>query len=360
MKIVRGKEIKKKNNRNLIFIGITILALVLTAGSFAYTYPGFATASLGATAHDEPFITHELSADQPLWDDILPQRLYYSEYLLPNAYGDDTELPTQHPEEGEHWDKVDDLYADDYGTYVSTLSSKHWERDLYNLSNPIMYTGQETILSVTVYFRFAAAGDYNALAMAAIKTNGEVHEGPNEVHLGNLFETKSYRWVTNPATEDPWTFEEINDLQAGITIRGADKYQPALCTQVTVCVDYEYVIIEGEVPAGNLYDITPHPDYTGDLMVKLYITNTRDLLKAYQYLNMKVYVYGSLEAEKDPDYQVLSIENGVIIFNIDGGSAPTYTIEIVGGGYRVLSADTEDWAEGWSIIPEFYCEVTQR
>jgi len=143
-------------------------------------------------------------------------------------------------------------------------------------------------------------------------------------------------------------------------MKGNKKTKPALCTQVYVAVSYEFSITEGEVPHGHLYDITPHEDYTGDLLVKLYLTNTAELLKAYQYLNMKVYMANTLEAEKTPDYQVLSIETGVVLFNIEGGSAETYIIEITGGSYRLISGDSDEWGAGWNIIPEFYCEVGQR
>jgi len=117
---------------------------------------------------------------------------------------------------------------------------------------------------------------------------------------------------------------------------------------------------KGAIGAGSLFDIKPSPDYNGDLLVKIYLTNTAELLKAYQYLNMKVYMANSLEAEKTPDYQVLSIETGVVLFNIEGGSAEVYTVEITGGSYRLISDDPEEWEAGWNIVPEFYCEVGQR
>jgi hypothetical protein len=120
------------------------------------------------------------------------------------------------------------------------------------------------------------------------------------------------------------------------------------------------VVTQGAVPWGSIFDITPHQDYTGDLMVKIYLTNTAELLKAYQYLNMKVYAENSIEATKEPDYQILSIETGVVIFSLEGGMADTYTIDITGGSYRLVSGDYEDWSEGWSLTPEFYCEVGQR
>jgi len=53
--------------------------------------------------------------------------------------------------------------ADDGTTYVSTLTSNSWGRDLYNLTNPA-YSGDEEITSVTVYFRYAAGGSYSLVS----------------------------------------------------------------------------------------------------------------------------------------------------------------------------------------------------
>jgi len=343
--------------KKLILTGMILIALVVTGGTFAYTYSGYATNTLDVALAAETITTYEPAAEQPDWDDVLPESEYGSEFLIPVTAGDDTELPTQYPDEGWHWDKV--LTADEGATYVSTLSSKHWERDLYHLTNAV--DGEGIIGSITVYFRFAAGGDYSVSAMAEIKTNGVVTSGPTETQTGTEFVTRSYNLTVNPATDEPWTWEEINDLQAGITMKGKKKDKPALCTQVYVMVDYELPpIVEGEVPAGDVFDITPHPTYTGDLLVKIYLTNTSALLKAYQYINIKLYLEDSLEAGKTPDYQLLTMENGVALFNIEGGSAASYTIEAIGGSYRLVSGDPYEWGEGWSVTPEFYCEVSQR
>lgn len=347
--------------KKLFFTGMALLALVLTSGTFAFTYTNQSVGTIDTTVADAVMTTYELSAAQPNWNSILPESMYGTDILLPDAPGDDTELPTQYPDSGEHWDKVREFPTpDDTDTYVSTESDNHWQRDLYNLSNYAVAGGYETITAVTVYFRYAAGGGHHARAMAAIKTNGQVYEGPNLSHYGTDFVTASWQCATNPGTGEAWTWEEINELQAGVTLRGAGKNKPALCTQVYVAVDYEFSITEGEVPHGDLYDITPHEEYTGDLLVKIYLTNTAELLKAYQYLNMKVYMTDSLEAGKTPNYRILSLETGVVLFNIIGGSSPSYTAKITGGGYRLISDDPDTWGEGWSIIPEFYCEVCQR
>ena len=339
-----------------------LLALVLTAGTFAYTYTGAATATLDATAI-ETISTYETAEEQPTWEDVLPQGEYDSEILLPNAAGDETNIRFQSPNSGEHWDKVDDWPADDGATYVANMLSVSYRRDLYNFTDRFKAQGFETINSVKVYFRFSGytdGGDHIGYAKAAIKTHGVVFEGTEVSQDGGAYVTRSYQWTTNPATYKAWTWDEINALQAGVSLRGESRFRPAFCTQVYVVVDYEFTITEGEVPEGDLYVITPHPEYSGDLLVKLYLTNTGALNKAYKYLNMKIYIKNSLEADKIPKYQILSMENGVALFNIEGGSAESYTIEVFGGSYRLISGKPEEWGEGWSITPEFYCEVTQR
>jgi hypothetical protein len=348
--------------KKLVFGGMVLLALVLTTGTFAYTYTDFGTLTLDATLADGAWTTYQPSASQPNWNSILPEGEYNSEILSPVAPGDDTELPTQYPTTGEHWDKVDDPYnaPDDGDTFVSTRTSNNWERDLYNLSSYTGAGGDETITGVTVYFRYAAAESFTIHAMAALKTNGSVYEGPTLTYSSTDYVTESWLCETNPATGEPWTWGEINDLQAGVTMQGNSKNKPARCTQVYVLVNYEFSSTQGEVPHGDLFDITPCEDYTGDMLVKIYLTNTASLLKAYQYLNMKIYMADTLEAGETPDYQIISFETGVVLFNIEGGSAESYTVEITGGSYRLISDDPDAWGAGWSITPEFYCEVTQR
>ena len=338
---------------------MVILALVLTTGTFAYTYT-FNSATLGSYMAEGPFASYLPSAPQPNWDSILPEGEYGSDILVPVAAGDDTEFFSQFPDEGEHWDKVDEQPADDLGTYVSTVGLSGWQRDLYDLSNFTGASGIETITNVIVYFRFAAGGSYNVKAMAALKTNGQVFEGPSITYNNTDFVTESWECPVNPSTDDAWTWEEINALQAGLTAKGNSTNKPALCTQVYVQVSYEFSNIQGEVPAGQLFDINPALDYTGDLLIKIYLTNTNDILKAYKYINMKIYMADTLEAEKVPDYQILSIETGVITFNIVGGTADSYTVQIIGGSYRLMSDNPDEWGMGWTLTPEFYCEVAQR
>ncbi len=37
-----------------------------------------------------------------------------------------------------------------------------------------------------------------------------------------------------------------------------------------------------------------------------------------------------------------------------------YKVEIIGGGYCLISDNTSEWAAGWTTTPEFFSETTQR
>jgi hypothetical protein len=117
----------------------------------------------------------------------------------------------------------------------------------------------------------------------------------------------------------------------------------------------------GEVPAGYLFDLAPHSDYAGDLQVGVYLTNTASLVKAYQYLNMKVYLEGSASANQTPDYQLLSLQNGRANFYVQslGGSQQTWTqtsqADFEGGTLSQLDTTT---SSGDVILDRFGDSVT--
>jgi hypothetical protein len=346
--------------KKLIFGGALLLALVLTTGTFAYTYTNQSTTTLPATITDAAMTTYQPSAHQPDWKSILPDANVNYEVLLPVADGDITTFSAQFPNTGSHFNKVADMSAPDMNSYISTDNSYCEETDVYRLSYFKGMSGLAKITNVIVYFRVAAGGDYDVTAKGAITIGCQVYEGPSVTVHGTNFVTRSWACTGNPSTNKAWTFADINSLQAGLTGKGSSKCGPLLCTLVYVQVNYTYTLIEGAVPQGDLFDITPYPGYTGDLLVKIYLTDTAALLKAYKYLNMKIYMANTLEAGKTPDYQILSIENGVALFNIQGGAAAKYTVSVSGGAYRIISDKPEEWGEGWSIEPEFYCEVSQR
>lgn len=159
------------------------------------------------------------------------------ETLRPNAVGAETNIARQWPEENYHYDKVNEVVADDDDTFLYggvAPASTSYERDLYGLPN---HTAVGDINKVTVHFRARGTSEYVAYGKAAIKTHNTVYEGGIET-LGGTYWSRSHTWLKNPYTVSDWTWDEIDALQAGVSIRASNANGGAVCTQVYVVVDY--------------------------------------------------------------------------------------------------------------------------
>ncbi len=345
-------------NKTLTLVTALMLALVITGGGYAYAYLT-ATTAVDVTAAGDEIATAEEAAAQPDWDSILTSGVAGTETLRPVLAGDETNVADQFPASGEHWDKVDEATSDADITYISTYDAA-WQEDLYNIADHSAGTGN--ISYVKVYMVAASLGTpTQANAYVHIKTNGAEYNGSQETTTTS-YATYSYQWDNNPQSGEAWTWDEIDALQIGVGLRRASVTEKATrCTQVYAEVAYSGTIaLCGEVPTGDLFDITPDDDYTGDLAVKVYLTNTGALVKAYDYLNMKLYLEGSVEAGETPNYRLLTLDNGGVTFSLEDYSPGTYTLSVTGGSYCLVSTDTAEWEPGWTVTPEFYCEIVQR
>ena len=334
--------------------------LLLAGGASVYTY----SVTSGVVPTPEPtgdIATSAVAGNQPIWDEVMPYVVESGEMLWVIGAGDETSISSQWPETGEHSDKVDESAPDDEKTYVYT-NEDNYQVDLYDLSELGLYDIE--ITSLTVGFCFSGGADggssVTGYASAVIKTGGGVFAGAEESQLGPAFVTRSYRWAINPNTGAAWTPDEINELQAGARIKTDDMDAAVRLTQVTVAVGYREIVFSGSAPTGDLFTVTPHPDFNDYLQVRVYLTNTGDLIKAYDYLNLHLYLEDSVEASGVPGYEVLSLENGVATLNLPGSLEGSKTLSVMGGSYRLVSANITSWEEGWTVVPELYREVTQR
>ncbi|MDD5127034.1 MAG: hypothetical protein PHR43_02890 [Dehalococcoidales bacterium] len=340
-------------------IGALLLALAVTTGAFAYTY-NVATTSMAVAAMGGNIAASENASSQPDWNEILPVDEYDSQFLLPMGPGDLTNISSQYPNTGQHWSKL--TSQDDFTSYVYTDVTNQYQTDLYQIEDND--GGEGKITSVSVYFRISGENTYriyNGYGRAVLKIGGEVYYGTVEQQYDRVFDTRNYVWTKNPVTGEDWTWSDIDAIQAGVALRAEVPQGRTYCTMVYVRVDYRIPPrVQGDVPPGDLFEITPHPMFTGDLTVNVYLTNVKALIKAYKYLNMKIFIENSLEAEETPDYHLLTLENGMVNFNIEGGAADNYTIQLIGGSYKLVSSNSDDWVSGWEVVPEFYCEISQR
>ena len=346
----------KRKFRLQLMLGL-VLAMVITSGLYAFTYLS-ATASMGVAVAGADIATHELATTQPDWDSILTP-VTQTEILRPDATGDETNISSQLPDSGAHWDKVGEETPDGDSTYVYTSNSA-WQEDLYSIADHS--AGAGTINYVKVYMECRAdASPAQTSIYAHIKTNEAEYNGSEET-VTTSYATYSYQWDYNPQTEEAWTWDGIDALQIGVGLREPTLGQNTNCTQVYVEVSYEAPLLSGSVPMDDLFDITPHSSFSGDLAVRVYLTNTGDLAKAYQSLNMNLYLESSVEAGETPNYRTLALENGWVTFNLkDFTPGNTYTLSVTtGGDYELVSRDTSEWEEGWTVTPELYCQIVQR
>ncbi|MBI4302975.1 MAG: hypothetical protein HY665_01355 [Chloroflexi bacterium] len=341
----------------VILLAIT-LALVLSGGIYAYTF-STATGTIGIAEPTGNVATVNTSATQPNWNSILTPVPPGTETLRPNDAGDETGISSQFPTSGAHWDKVDEAASDGDTTYVAR-NSGGWLEDLYNVANH--YSGSGSINYVRVYMVARATGTPNqASARIHIKTNGTEYDG-SQVTVTTSYTAYSFQWDTNPQTDLAWTWSEIDALQIGVRIREANNNIPTRVTQVYVEVNYSGggILLQGNVPTGDLFEVTVDNNYAGDLTVRVYLVNTGNLTKAYTYLNLELYLEDSEEAGETPNYRMLTLQNGVASFSMQGPVPGNHTVSVAGGSYGLVTDDTSQWSTGWTVAPQLYCEAVQR
>ncbi len=157
-----------------------------------------------------------------------------TQILRPNGVGAETNIAGQYPTSGEHWDKVDEATPDDSATYVRhNLTS--FAIDTYALPAG---GGVGDIDKVTVYARcYGISGNYN-YAKTVIRTHSTLYEG-TEHNLISGWEDLSTEYQLNPNTSQPWTWAEIDALEAGVALKSSSSGEFfAICTQVYVEVIY--------------------------------------------------------------------------------------------------------------------------
>ena len=156
------------------------------------------------------------------------------EILRPTGDGDATEL-VRYPFSGNYYDKVNEETHDGNTTYLYTNSST------YKRCNFVLPggTGEGRINSVAVkaYCR-STSSLFPGYVHLSIETHSTVYESVAK-SVGTTYALLSESWTTNPYTGSPWTWDEINDLLAEISmsIDPDGGYYAVIVTQLWVEVD---------------------------------------------------------------------------------------------------------------------------
>ncbi len=157
------------------------------------------------------------------------------ETLRPSGDGATTTLSTN-DSAFNHYENVDEVSTDEDTTF--NYGNSDGELDLYTL--PAHSAGSGTINHVTVYFRVKAPSG-NRTGRAIIRTHSTNYVGDTET-ITSSWVTLSHQWATNPNTSDPWTWDEVDALEAGYEAVTATAFYVNRVTQVYVEVDYTPVV----------------------------------------------------------------------------------------------------------------------
>lgn len=163
---------------------------------------------------------------------------YGKEVLRPNAQGDECEIEYQVGAScPDHYLNVDEIVADTT-TRVGSKSYSAYQRDLYNIETHSIGSG--VINFIKVYARCISFGspDQNSLKIG-MKTGGTLYEGDEEQLEDDVWINYFKQWDTNLQAERAWSWDDIDALQIGISLRASSGLQYySDCTQVWVVVDY--------------------------------------------------------------------------------------------------------------------------
>jgi len=172
---------------------------------------------------------------------LSPRPTIGSEYLRPNGAGDLQGIIWTYPYDYPyHFELLDEEVPDDGETIVGVRLQPFYQSDLYRLEPPT--TGVYDIKKVTIFARVRGSGWYvdSLNPKLLLKTHDQLFEHIY-TDLKEVWETTSWSWDTNPATNEPWTLDELTALQAGISLKGGWGFRrdaSAFCTQLYAEVEY--------------------------------------------------------------------------------------------------------------------------
>lgn len=167
-----------------------------------------------------------------------------TETLRPSEAGDYTNITSQFPDSTEHWDKVDEVTADEWTTYVSQVTDSEL-KDVYGLENPSDIGGADTINSVTVHFRVSTWNTSTTVKAIPYLRLGTDETAGTEVSFfqGDTGWLQESEVLARPGGGD-WSLADLNNLQVGIGIWNTSALgRGSGCTQIYVVVDYTPAVV---------------------------------------------------------------------------------------------------------------------
>jgi len=138
-----------------------------------------------------------------------------------------------------HYDKVDEIVADDYTTYLY-MASYDSLTDYFQIPDPAL---SGTITNVAVHLRGMARNGALYFMLRPAGSAGYIKAAVVSVSAWTDADSGT-EWALNPYTGLPWTWDDINNLEIGVQMSawdaGGEDY--ARTTQVWVEVEYSPIV----------------------------------------------------------------------------------------------------------------------
>ena len=213
--IGRKKEMKKYELRKGLVIGIIILFLGASVVS------GF---KINEKNNDRDILT---LSDR----DILT--------LRPNGPGYTTQLSAHG--DSPNWKCIDEVdNHDEFATYVANDHTGQDPYEFYNFEN----TNENGIInkiSTYTYCNHDGGGPGYNWIKHGLYIDGSTYYPEEHTEVNPGWQLDILDWDINPNTELPWTWDDINDLQAGLQMYQNAANQATYMTQMWIVVDYTHV-----------------------------------------------------------------------------------------------------------------------
>jgi FlaG/FlaF family flagellin (archaellin) len=136
---------------------------------------------------------------------------------------------------------VDETIADNDATYLYRDSTSYSD-EKFTLTDHGTANGNIVSVQIFMVCEKAGSGSQNSYAKTIIRLNGAITYGSETTLTGSYQQYSSTPYTTMPGTSSAWTWQNIDNLEAGISLKSGQtsgsSTSIARCTQVYAVVTY--------------------------------------------------------------------------------------------------------------------------
>lgn len=137
---------------------------------------------------------------------------------------------------------VDEVTPDEDATFIMNYPGyTGWKTTTWKIEPITGFDQPISYLRITARLARWGGYAYASYAREVIKTHGIVYYSEVETYLDTAYQYRDFIWTLNPFTNLPWTLDEINSLEIGISLYrylGVGWSTSAKCTQLYATITH--------------------------------------------------------------------------------------------------------------------------